>query len=235
MPVAKTYERFPIEGDIFIENKRTYVNIKTSKGLKKVRWYSDAEYKRMYPDIPEQDIMMTFNARHAFGFDEAGYITLYRGNHNTIENWARLTWPPRAWYNETFGFYTPSKINPGAVPSDVESIKLTWDEVKQDEIHMKSHEEVKRYVDVLLGDVPASNNQWQEGDWIEKTVIVGEKQTKDSRYGAKHTYTLYDAEGNAFMWETGARDYKVDVEISLKMKVKEIKDNVTVVWYCKEI
>ena len=51
MPVAKTYAKCEIEGEVFIENKRAYVNVKTAKGLKKVRWYSDAEYKRMYPDV----------------------------------------------------------------------------------------------------------------------------------------------------------------------------------------
>lgn len=235
MPVAKTYERFPIDGDIFIENKRAYVNVQTSKGLKKVRWYTDTEYRRMYPDIPEQDIMMTFNARHAFGFDEAGYITLYRGDASKVEKWARLTWPPRAWRNETFGFYTPSKIYPGAVPDGITPVKLTWDEVKQDDIHMKSHEEVKRYVSNLIGTPPPHTDTWEPGDWIEKTLVVGEKETKDSRYGTKYTYTMYDAEGNAFVWETGARDYKVDVEVSLKMKVKEVADDKIIVWYCKEI
>jgi len=235
MPVAKTYARFPIDGDVFIENKRMYVNVKTSKGLKKVRWYSDAEYRRMYPDVPIQDIMMSFNARHAFGFGDAGYVTLYKGPESEIEAWAHSSWPPKAWHNLTFGYYTPSKFDVGEPPKGVEPIVLTWDEVKQDTIHMKSHEEVRKYVDVLLGTSTPQTNEWTPGDWIEKTLIVGEKETKEGNFGTKHTYTMYDAEGNIFVWETGARDYKVDVEVSLKMKVKEVKDDRIIVWYCKEI
>ena len=48
MPVAKTYESLEMQGEPFKENGRMYVNVMTSKGLKKVRWYSDNEYQRMY-------------------------------------------------------------------------------------------------------------------------------------------------------------------------------------------
>ena len=238
MPVAKTYAKCEIEGEVFIENKRAYVNVKTAKGLKKVRWYSDAEYKRMYPDavIEPQDIMMTFNARHAFGFDDAGYITLYRGDEKVLEDWAQTSWPPRAWRNETFGFYTPAKLFPGAPPKGITPVKLTWDEVKQDDIHMKSHEEVKRYVDTLLyGTDTPQTHKWDINEWIEKEVTIREKSTDESRFGTKHTYTMSDAENNTYIWTTGAKDFGLDVVVHLKMKVKEYKDNAVVVWYCKEI
>ena len=239
MPVAKSYENCDLKGEPFKENGKWYVLILKKGEEKKVRWYTDTEYARMYPaakgDLVSKDIMMTFNARHAFGFDDPGYITLYRGDNKVVEDWAHLTWPPRAWRNETFGFYTPSKINPGAVPAGVEPIKLTWDEVKQDDIHMKSHEEVKHYVDILIGPNTTQDNQWAVNDWIEKTVTIRTKETNESRFGAKHKYSMVDSENNLFVWETGAKDYKVDVVVTLKMKIKEIKENSIVVWYCKEV
>lgn len=239
MPVAKSYENCDFKGEPFKENGKWYVLIIKKGEEKKVRWYTETEYARMYPaakgGLVSKDIMMTFNARHAFGFDDPGYITLYRGNAETVKNWARQEWPPLAWYNETFGFYTPSKITPTDYPKDVECVKLTWDEVKQDDIHMKSHEEVKRYVDVLIGPSTTQDNQWAINDWIEKEVTIRTKETNESRFGAKHKYGMVDSENNLFIWETGARDYKVDVVVRLKMKVKEIKENSIVVWYCKEV
>lgn len=239
MPVAKSYENCDFKGEPFKENGKWYILIIKKGEEKKVRWYTETEYARMYPaakgGLVSKDIMMTFNARHAFGFDDPGYITLYRGNADTVENWARQEWPPLAWYNETFGFYTPSKITPSNYPEGVECIKLTWDEVKQDDIHMKSHEEVKRYVDVLIGPSATQDNQWAVNDWTEKTVTIRTKETNESRFGAKHKYGMVDSENNLFIWETGARDYKVDVAVTLKMKVKEIKENSIVVWYCKEV
>lgn len=237
MPVAKTYAKMEIAGEPFEESGRMYVNVQAPKGLKKVRWYSDTEYKRMYPDavLETSDPMMTFNARHTFGFDEVGYITLYKGEHDIIENWAREVWPPRAWYNLTFGFYTPSKINIETLPNNIIPVKLTWDEVKQDDIHMKSHEEVKRYVDVLIGPSTFETNEWELNSWIEKEVKIRTKTTNENYFGTKHKYDMVDIEGNHFIWETGARDYQVNMAVKLKMKVKEIKDNAVVVWYCKEI
>lgn len=240
MAVAKTYAKMEISGEPFIENKRMYVNVVSPKGLKKVRWYNEAEYRRMYPDAEPTDIMMSFNAHLVFGFGDKNYIILYRGNEKDVENWAHASWPPKAWHNLTFGYYTPSKLDTGVYPENVQPIKLTWDEVKQDDIHMKPHDVVKKYVDslLILDDGRESKYQGAENEWLQKKVKVTEKSSKESRYGTKHTYTLEDSEGNLYVWETGAKDYQVDASVSLKMKVKEhkeIKDKqITVVWYCKE-
>lgn len=240
MPVAKSYENCDCKGEPFKENGKWYILILNKGKEKKVRWYTDAEYAKMYPTakggLVSKDIMMTFNARHAFGFDEPGYITLYRGDVNKVEEWAHQTWPPLAWYNETFGFFTPSKIVPMTKPEDTELVRLTWDEVKQDDIHMKSHEEVKRYVDNLLIRTDTSrNNNWEVNEWIEKEVCIKTKETIESSFGKKYTYNMRDSANNTFVWTTGARDFNLEDKIALKMKVKEIKDNFVVVWYCKEI
>ena len=56
MPVAKSYQSLEIVGDIFISSGRQYVNVKMKSGaLKTVRWYSDAEYRKMYPEAPAVD------------------------------------------------------------------------------------------------------------------------------------------------------------------------------------
>ena len=93
----------------------------------------------------------------------------------------------------------------------------------------------------MLNPVGNCQSQYQgsENEWLQKTVTIREKKTKDSRYGDKHTYTLEDTENNIYIWETGAKNYTVDATVSLKMKVKEHKKKknkkVTIVWYCKEI
>ena len=42
MAVAKTYEKMALVGEPFQENGKMYVNVQAPKGIKKVRWYSDA-------------------------------------------------------------------------------------------------------------------------------------------------------------------------------------------------
>ena len=240
MAVAKTYAKMEISGEPFMENKRMYVNVVSPKGLKKVRWYSDAEYRRMYPNEPiENDIMLGFNAHTAFGFGYKNYIVLYRGKEDEIEDWVRSEWPPKAWYNLTFGYFTPSRLESDSYPENIHPVKLTWDEVKQDDIHMKPHKEVQKIVEALLYGESASKYQGEINDWLTKTIHVREKKTNETHFGDKHTYTLVDAEGNTYIWETGAKDYACNTTVSLKMKVKEHKElngeKVTVVWYCKEV
>ena len=237
MPVAKTYATLAIDGEPFQENGRAYVNVITPKGLKKVRWYTDTEYKRMYPDAVVENDIMNFNAYHAFGFDAKGYILIYKGKN--VEEWAEND-RTNIWYNLTFGYYTPSKFDCPQLTNGIEAIKLKWEDVKAHDDRMKPHDEVKKYVDSLLLLDGTSKSQYQgaKDEWLQKAVTIREKKSKDSHFGTKYTYTLEDAENNTYIWETGAKNYPIAQTISLKMKVKEHKEvngeKVTVVWYCKE-
>ena len=240
MAVAKTYEKMELIGEPFQENKKMYIYVAAPKGQKKVRWYSDVEYRRMYPGEEAHNDIMDFNARHAFGFGELGYITIYRGNELVLQEFME-DHHESFRYNLTFGVYTPSCIPICALPTSITPIRLTWEEVMDHDDRMKSHEEVQKYVNSILNPTQDSQSRYQgaENEWLQKTVTVREKKTKDSRYGDKHTYTLVDAENNIYVWETGAKDYALDTTVSLKMKVKEHKEinseKATIVSYCKEM
>lgn len=237
--VAKTYQSLEIQGDPFEENKRLYVNVVTKNGLKKVRWYTDVEYRRMYPNEPvvENDLM-NFDARQAFGFGEKGYITIYKGDH--VKEWAEND-RTNIWYNLTFGYYTPSKFPTPEVLNGIESIQLKWEQVKDHDNRMKSHEEVTKLVNDILGGSIISNSAFQgkENDWLEKEVTIKENISREDHFGEKHTHYMRDSEGNMYIWETGAKNFEVGMAIKLRMKVKahkEVKgEKCTVVWYCKEI
>jgi len=235
MPVAKTYEKMEIQGEAFKESGRWYVNVVTPKGIKKVRWYSDAEYARMYPTAAPKS-KTEFNARHAFGFGDEGYITLYRGNN--VEEWANED-RTNIWYNTFFLFYTPGRFPLPKMADGIEAVQLKWEDIAAKGNTMKPQDEVKKIVAAMLFGESKSQYQGEVNEWIQKTVTVREKKSQDSRFGLKHTYTLDDADGNTYVWETGAKDYASGTTVSLKMKVKEHKEinneKVTVVWYCKEI
>lgn len=234
MPVAKTYAHMEIQGEPFSENKRMYVNVLAPKGIKKVRWYSDAEYARMYPnevkDEPE------FNAYRAFGFDNSNYITLYKGRN--VEEWAEND-RHNIWNNLIFNYYTPGRLELPNLTDGIEAVQLKWEQVAAKGNTMKPAEEVQKIVQSLIGMVSNSEYQGEKDEWIQKEVVVREKKSRDSRYGEKHTYVLVDSENNTYVWETNTKDYAIDVAVSLKMKVKEHKEingeKVTVVWYCKEL
>ena len=236
MAVAKTYEKMELIGEPFRENGKMYIYVSAPKGQKKVRWYSDAEYKRMYPGAEVIRDIMDFNAKHAFGFEETGYITLYKGTN--VEEWANDD-RSNIRYNCTFGFYTPGRLSLPALTEGIEPVRLMWEEVQAHDDRMKPHEVVQKIVGKKIGTASNSKYQGAVNEWIQKEVAVREKKSNETHFGTKHTYTLADAEGNLYIWETGAKDYENNKTVSLKMKVKEHKEvngnEVTVVWYCKEI
>lgn len=238
MPVAKTYEKYPLDGEPFEENDRLYVYVIAPKGKKKVRWYSNAEYKRMYPDAV---IVSSFNARQAFGFGEVGYITIFKGDEDTVREWAQASWPPKAWYNTLFNFYTPGGRALENLPSTITPIQIKWSDIAVNETQLKSDEEVRKYVMALTTDMVDSTSHFQgaKDEWLERKVVIKENKTSESHFGEKHTHVMLDAEGNKYVWETGAKNYAPTMEIKLKMKVKEHKEingeKCTVVWYCKEV
>lgn len=238
MPTAKTYQNMKIQGEPFKENGRMYVNVVTAKGLKKVRWYSEAEYARMYPG---EKVESTFNARYAFGFRDEGYITLYKGNENEVRAWAQAEWPPKAWYNTLFQFYTPGFMAIENLPSTITPVRLNWDEVKINDTQMKSDEEIEKCVMAKIGIMANNTSQFQgeKNEWLSEKVIIRENKMREDHFGEKHTHIMVDAKGNTYIWETGTKNYPCNMELKLKMKVKDHKEingeQCTIVWYCKEV
>jgi hypothetical protein len=188
---------------------------------------------------------MDFNARHAFGFDEPGYITLYKGDEEEIKEWARAVWPPKALYNLTFGFFTPSKMDEciTELPPSITPVKLTWAEVQDHDDRMLPHDRVHDYVLSILQEkekaAHPSDFQGMPAEWIERDLAVYKKLTAQNRYGEKSIYTFIDGNENRYQWATDTKNYEVGQFVRLKMKVRahSVIDNVktTVVWYCKEI
>ena len=238
MAVAKTYAKMEISGEPFMENKRMYVNVVSPKGLKKVRWYSDVEYRRMYPGEVVANDIMDFNARDAFGFGSMGYIWIYRGNEGILEQFVE-NHHESFRRNLTFGYYTPSRISLCDLPAGITPIMLNWEDVMDHDDRMKPHDAVRKIVEALLYDESASKYQGAINDWLQKEVKVTAKKSDETHFGTKHTYNLCDTEGNTYVWQTGAKDYQTGATVLLKMKVKEHKEikgeKVTVVWYCKEV
>ena len=235
MAVAKTYEKMALIGEPFQENGRMYIYVSAPKGEKKVRWYSDAEYRRMYPNAAVEHDVMDFNAKHVFGFEETGYITIYKGRN--VEVWANED-RTNIRYNLTFGFYTPGRLELPRLTEGIEPVRLMWEDVVAHDDRMRPHTEVQKIVAAKLGTTSNSVYQGNVNEWLQKKLVVKEKKSNETHFGTKHTYVLEDTDGNSYVWETGAKDFACAQAVSLKMKVKEHKEingvPTTIVWYCKE-
>ena len=223
-----------------------------------VRWYTDAQRatmdraaeRRAEKAIAAKEARrVKFAARNAFGFGDAGYITLYKGDMEVISAYFKSftideAGHRAAWFNTIFGWYTPSKMDvPTDLPEGVEAIRLDWDSVRnledEENLEMRDNDEVSAYVKSLIAIPSKSEYQGKVGEWLTKDVVVKKNIALNSRYGESHMHILHDADENVYVWITASKNFKTGSSIHLKMKVKEHKEyngtKQTVVWYCKEV
>lgn len=222
-----------------------------------VRWYTDAERARQdraaekraeAKAVREEAKRVKFAARNAFGFGDAGYITLYKGDPEEISKYFKSfaideAGHRAAWFNTTFKWYTPSKMEvPADLPEGIEAIRLNWEDVRdvndEENLAMADTETVEAYVNALIAIPSASEYQGAVGDWITKSIVVKKNITLDGRFGRSHMHVMEDEAKNVYVWTTASKSVEAGTVMTLKMKVKEHKDyngvHQTVVYYCKE-
>lgn len=198
MPTAKTYEKYPTVGEPFTENKRIYVIVRTPKGDKKVRWYNDKEYARMYPDA--QKVARQCNYRTALGFKDAGYITIYLGENESNEWWFKKQ--PNCYYHVIWGWYTHSdKEVPTDLPEGVSTRKLYWTNVCTPEGTITEASAQKGYDELILNRT-IGNFIGEVGERIEIEVKVEKIVPITTKYGEKFMIVMRDKEENELLWVT---------------------------------
>lgn len=200
--VAKSYQGLQQNGEPFKIGNKMYVNVVMKSGaVKQVRWYSDAEYKRLYPDAPAPSTD-SVNQKLIFGFTN-GYITLFKGDTYTNLEWFKQS---NARYATHFGWYVVSTEEvPEDLPSDITPIRLEWEAVAKDETTLKSFEEVKEIVEVLLHDPSPSVFVGAVGDRIEVELTVQKAIPIQSAWGVNTLHVMVDEYENVYTWTTAAR------------------------------
>lgn len=125
--VAKSYQSLPLQGEPFIENGKTYIFvIQNNKTTKKVRWYTDKEYAKLYPNeiassAPSQRLIL--------GFKE-GYITIFP-NASAEEPFFNLN--PQFRWCRFWGWYCVSTENYPTLPAPFIAKRLPWELVGSNE------------------------------------------------------------------------------------------------------
>ena len=217
MPVAKKYQRCDILGGPFVENGRKYVTIETPFGAKKnVRWYSDAEYARMYKEAALVDKR---SYRTILGFGDEGFITIYFGNTYDNLDWFRNE--PNCRYHKLFGWYTPSTEDvPTELPEGVKSGKIFWDNVK-DSNDRVDETAAKKAVEALAYEPSESVFVGEIGE--RKTFELTIKRTLEvsTSFGLSIMHIMEDADGNVFIWTTASKCLDKGETYKLKGTIKD--------------
>lgn len=219
--VAKSYQKLETIGDVYISKGRQYIQVRTASGaIKAVRWYSDKEYAKMYPnDATEQRVQLK-TQKEVLGF-ENGYITIFKGNTYEDKEYFKTN---AARYNKLWGWYFISTIDlPDDIPEDVEPIRLPWSLVGKEDGTLKTDREVTEAVETLVYDEDISEYQGEIGDKIEVFITVEKAIALDGYYGPSTMHIMRDDDGNCYVWTTAARSWEVGSEHLIAGTIKELK------------
>ena len=235
MPVAKSYSEFRQINEPFKKDGKMYVTVVTDKGLQKnVRWYSAAEYARMYPDVKIDRTKDPYykSQKLILGFDK-GYITIFKGVTPENEHWFEKK--KECCFAKWWGWYVPSTIAvPVDYPEGVQEVKLTWDPMGNEEEWLKDEITVKNHVrKTLMNSMrPVERNgvesvsQGNVGERLDINVKIISKDAVENKRFNKITYTyeMEDTNGNYYIWKTQAKDWACGTKHHIRGTVKEFDE-----------
>lgn len=238
--VAKSYQKLEIISEPFTSNGKLYVQVKTKNGAAKtVRWYSEKEYLKMYPNSEKQE-KETFrrfkSEKEILGFSK-GYITIFKGNiGEDFEYFQRSA----ARYCRLWGWYFTSNDQlPEDIPEGIEPITLYWNMIGKEDETLKSEDEVIEIVESLIYDTDISEYQGEIGERLKLFLTVEKAITLDGYYGTNTLHVMRDDCGNCYVWTTAAKTWAEKSEHYLVGTVKDHKTykgvKQTILTRCKEL
>lgn len=233
--VAKSYQTLTQMGEPYMSNGKMYVQVKNEKtgNIRQVRWYTEAEYAKLYGEKVEKTEKEFKSQKQVLGF-ENGFITIFKG-----DTYANLEYFQKsiARYCKMWGWYIVStETVPIDLPVGITPVELRWEMVGEEEGILKPDHLVKQAVESLIYE--ASNSQFvgAVGDRLDLEVTVIAARRQDGYYGPSTVHHMEDAAGNRYIWNTGAKSWEVGDKRHIRGTVKDhkvIKNvNITILTRC---
>ena len=158
MATAPSFATYKVVSEApFIKGGKLYITVEhpNTKNHRDVRWYTDAEYEKLYgaklrKAKEDGDPWL----KHARGFDE-GPILIIRNDTPDDDPWLRKS---SAYYAVDTGWYVIStkKLEDNA-PKHFKYLRLYWDEMRDgDDNHVKSPQAIRKIL----------NDKAKRGEWV---------------------------------------------------------------------
>lgn len=218
--VAKSFQTFTQICDPYEKNGRMYVDvINPSTGSKRsVRWYSDYEYAKLYPeDAAKRTENKPSSQKEALGFQK-GYITIFKG-----DTYSQLDWfheKKECRYCVFWGWYVVSTEEvPTDIPESIEPITINWADVGQENGYLKSETAIKKHIDSLLYDPSPSNWIGEIGERIEIEVTIKKAIALETNWGGT-LHVMEDADGNIYTWSTASKTWPEGATKRIRATIK---------------
>ena len=219
--VAKSYQNMEIVGDPFIaESGKSYVNVKNPKtgAVRQVRWYSEAEYRKMYPgeETPAATPGLKTH-KEALGFDK-GYITIFKGDPTPYHEWLLAS---NARYATFWGWYVVSTEEvPADLPTGLEPVRLDWESVGQENGNLKNESAIKAHIESLQYAATPSRYQGKVGDRLDIAVTVTKLFKLENNFGHTNMIIMEDDQKNEYVWVTSAQCWAPGTRKNIRGTVK---------------
>lgn len=205
MPVAKSYAMLTIEEGPYTINGRQYCKVRQKNGgLKQVRWYSDAEYARMYPGV--QTTAETANwktQREMLGFDK-GYITIFKGDTYSCSEWFKRS---IARYCKWWGWYIVSTEELPELPAGITPVQLPWEAVGKEDGSLIADGLLTKAVEPYLYEATTSEFVGEIGERLDLMLTIKKAIEVNGAFGSSTIHIMEDEYGNEFMWSTAAKSW----------------------------
>lgn len=237
MPVAKSYAMLTIEEGPYTINGRQYCKVRQKNGgLKQVRWYSDAEYARMYPGV--QVTAETANwktQREMLGFDK-GYITIFKGDTYSCSEWFKRS---IARYCKWWGWYIVSTEELPELPAGITPVQLPWEAVGKEDGSLIADGLLTKAVEPYLYEATTSEFVGEIGERLDLMLTVKKAIEVNGAFGSSTIHIMEDECGNEFMWSTAAKSWAEGAVKHVRGTVKDHRiyrnSKQTVLTRCTEV
>jgi hypothetical protein len=208
MPVAKSYQNLEIAEAPYQVNGRMYCKVRQKTGaLKQVRWYTDAEYIKMYPEAKatmSAEPAIRASQREVLGFQK-GYITIFKGDTYSCSEWFKRS---IARYCKWWGWYIVSTDEvPADLPIGITPIQLPWEAVGNESGNLIADTLIAKAIESYLYDETTSKHVGNIGDRLDLMLTIKKAIEVVGAFGSSTLHVMEDECGNEFVWSTSAKTW----------------------------
>lgn len=242
MPVAKSFQEFEMLCEPYVVSGKMYIRVRNPKTgtERQVRWYSDAEYAKAYPEAKSAAASSADpyykTQKEVLGFTN-GFITIFKGDTYAEIDWFRAS---SARYTRWWGWYFVSTdAIPEDLPAGCEPVRVDWEQVGGPDGNLYTETCVKEAIDRLIYDNSESEFQGSLGERIERTLTVKRAISLENNFGSSMMHIMTDPDNNIYVWTTASKSWTEGSIHRVRGTVKDHRfyrgDNQTVLTRCMEV
>lgn len=219
--VAKSYQNLETVGEVYMCNAKNYIKVRLKNGtIKQVRFYTDAEYRRMYPEAKMNALSPDRKTqKEVLGF-EKGYITIFKGDTYGCKEWFNRS---IARYCKWWGWYIISTQElPEDMPTTIIPVQLSWELVGEENGNLKPDSVIAKAIEPLLYEASPSEFVGSIGERLELTLTVKRAIEVSSNFNdCAIMHIMEDENQNIFVWATTAKNWREGSVHKLRGTVKD--------------